>query len=275
MIFLEGLRQNITANNSLLCVGLDTDVSKIPAHLQNQPEPAVIFNRAIIDATHDAVSSFKINRAFYEARDMGLQDLRTTIGYLREHYPNHPVILDAKYNDIGNTAAQYAKAAFEVLGVDAVTVNPSLGYDAVRPFLDYTDRGIIMLCRTSNPSARDFQDLVANGEPMYMQVARKIVEWNEKHGNCLMVIGATYPEEMGKIRELTPDMFFLVPGIGTQGGDLEATLKNGLTVDGSGLIIHSASGIIYASGGEDFAEVARKKAVETRDAINSYRHEHS
>ncbi len=291
MNFLQKLEASIAKNNSLLCIGLDTDRKKIPKHLNGD---VFAFNKAVIDATYDIVSSYKLNSAYYEAGGTdGIEMLKKTIQYIQHQYTSISVILDAKRADIGLTSEQYAKAVFDYINTDAVTINPYLGLDSVEPFLKREEKGIILLCRTSNPGAKDFQDLQvysssdppapyrsgtgpAGGEsrrtiPLYMKVAEKIIEWGKKYKNCLMVIGATYPNEMKRIRELTPDMFFLVPGIGAQGGDLEKTLQAGLRNDKSGLIIHSSRTIIYASTDTDFAEKAREKAIEIRDAINLFR----
>lgn len=292
MNFQQKLENLIQKNNSLLCIGLDTDINKIPKHLLEKEDSVFEFNKTIIDKTHDLVCSYKLNIAYYSAEGLkGLESLIKTIRYIHDRYSNTPVILDAKRADVGHTSEAYAKEVFEQINADSVTVNPYLGFDAVEPFLKYKDKGVIILCRTSNPGASDFQDLLVtpdvsigihirsgnvaphreNGLPLYLKVAKKIVEWDKKYGNCLMVVGATWPREMKKIREIAKDMFFLVPGIGTQGGDLENTLKNGLTKNKSGLIIHSARAIIYASNGEDFAEKARQKAIKMRDEINRYR----
>jgi orotidine-5'-phosphate decarboxylase len=306
MNFLLKLESTIKDNNSLLCIGLDSDIDKIPDHLKSDPKPLLTFNKAIIDATYDLVSSYKFQIAYYSAHGIpGIQQLMQSISYLRQTYPEIPIILDAKRADIGNTSEQYAKEAFDVFQADAVTVNPYLGHDGLEPFFRRTDKGVIILCRTSNPGAKDFQDLpvILNGVkdlpagrqglkdssaspgtvqhlaspqndktvPLYMKIAEKIVEWNKLYGNCLMVVGATYPDEMKKIRELTSNIFFLVPGIGAQGGDVEQTLEAGLRKDGSGLLIHSSRAIIYASDGKDFAERARVEAMKLRDEINQYR----
>lgn len=272
MSFLLKLESEIQNNNSLLCVGLDSDLDKLPEHLKTEADPLATFNKAIIDATHDLVSSYKFQIAYYSALGItGTEQLIQSIEYLREKYPEIPIILDAKRADIGNTSEQYAKEAFEIYKSDAVTVNPYLGHDGLEPFLRREDKGVIILARTSNPGAKDFQDLKIEGDTLYMKVAQKIVEWNKLYGNCLMVVGATYPEEMKVIRQIAPEMFFLVPGIGAQGGDLKQTMAMGLRKDGSGLLIHSARGIIYASSGKDFAEKAREEAQKLRDEINTYR----
>lgn len=294
MAFLLKLEETIKNNNSLLCVGLDPDIDKIPKHLLTENDPLFEFNKQLIEATNAIVAAYKPQIAHYEKLGpKGLVSLEKSANYLREHYPKIPIILDAKRGDIGTTAEEYAKAVFDFYNVDAVTVNPYLGHDGLEPFLRREDKGIIILCRTSNPGAKDFQDLnvILNDSegskdsssfdklgtqndkvvPLYMKVAEKIVEWNKLYGNCLMVVGATYPEEMGEVRKVAPDMFFLVPGIGAQGGDLKKTLEAGLRPDKSGLLIHSSRGIVYASSGKDFAERAREEAVKLRDEINKHR----
>ena len=194
-----------------------------------------------------------------------------TADYLREKYSDIPIILDAKRADIGNTNNGYASFIFDYLGMDGVTLHPYLGREALEPFLSYKDKGIIILCRTSNPGAGEFQDLLVDGKPLYQHVAKQVSEKWDKNNNCLLVVGATYPEEMKIIREIVgPDMAFLVPGIGAQGGNVEAVMKAGLD-NKQGLIISSSRDVLYASGGEDFAKAARKKATTTRDEINKYR----
>lgn len=298
MDFLQKLNNTILKNNSLLCVGLDTDPEKIPQHLKNDSDPLFSFNKAIIDATHDLVCSYKPNSAYYEAQGTaGITALKKTIEYVHQTYPEIPLIDDAKRADIGSTSQQYAKAIFDYLGFDAVTVNPYLGADSVEPFLQYKEKGIILLCRTSNPGAADFQDLqvysssenpeLIEGDesrssedtssrptrtiPLYIHVAKKVIEWNKLNNNCLMVVGATWPKQMQEIRALAPAMFFLVPGLGAQGGDLKETLINGLTKEKSGLILNASRAIIYASANEDFAQKAKEKAQELRESINQYR----
>ncbi|OGH19470.1 MAG: orotidine 5'-phosphate decarboxylase [Candidatus Levybacteria bacterium RIFCSPHIGHO2_12_FULL_38_12] len=284
MNFQQKLQEIVKKNNSLLCVGLDPDLSKLPPHILKLDEPLFEFNKAIIDETKDLVCAFKANSAFYEAEGVrGIEQLKKTIQYVQKQYPEIPVILDAKRADIGNTSEQYAKYAFYFLGVDAITVNPYLGFDSIEPFLKRKDKGIIILCKTSNPGSSDFQDIhlggvsgripreISSPEPLYMFVAKKNIEWNTIYGNCLMVVGATYPEELKKIRELTPDMTFLVPGIGSQGGNLEQTLKFGLTEEKSGLIINVGRAIIYASNGNDFSQKAKEEAIKLRDLINQFR----
>jgi len=272
MDFLEKLKKAIEKNNSLLSIGLDPDLTKIPPHLQQTKDWIFEFNKGIIDTTHDLVCTYKPNIAFYSSLGVyGTQSLHKTIEYIHSEYIDIPVILDAKRGDIGNTAEKYAEEVFDVFEADAVTVSPYLGLDSLEPFLKRKEKGIIILCKTSNKSTIDFQDLEVDGNPLYIHVAEKVVEWNKTYQNCLLVTGALWPEQLKKIREIASDMFFLVPGIGTQGGDLENTLKNGLTKDKSGLIISSSRGILYASDGKDFAEKAREEAQKLKDSINQYR----
>ena len=272
MTFLQKLDTSIQRNNSLLCIGLDTDVEKLPEGFENDDYPQFTFNKQIIDATYDIVCSYKLQIAYYSAfGTSGLEALKQSVEYIKSKNPDLPVILDAKRADIGSTSEKYAEEAFDVFLADAVTVNPYLGSDGLEPFLKRDDKGVIILCRTSNPGAKDFQDLLVNGRPLYLHVAEKINTWHQQFGNCLLVVGATYPEEMKEIRKVVPDLYFLVPGIGAQGGDLEKTLEAGLRNDKSGLIIHSSRSIIYASNGPDFAEKAREEATTLRDRINLHR----
>lgn len=271
--FFSKFRQAVTKNDSLLCVGLDPVLDKLPAHLQSVAAPFFEFNKAIIDATADLVCAYKPNSAFYEALgEAGEVQLRQTIEYIDTNYPHIPVILDAKRGDIGNTNDGYATAAFDHLKADAITLHPYLGHEALAPFLDRKDKGQIILCRTSNPGAGEFQDLLIDGMPLYQHVARQVSEvWNT-NGNCLLVVGATYPEEMATVRQIVgSDMIFLVPGIGAQGGDITAVMQAGRGEGIDNLIINSARDIIYASSGEDFATAARDRAESTRNNINQYR----
>lgn len=250
MTFRQKLEKAIKKNNSLLCVGLDNGDFK--------------FDKKIIDQTSDLVCAYKPNFGFYgSSGKKGIGELIKTIRYIHKN-TDVPVILDAKLADIGNTSHEYAKEVFEILDSDAVTVNPYLGFDSLEPFLKHKDRGIIVLARTSNLGASDFQDLLINKQPLYVHVAKKVLVWNKKYGNCLMVVGATWPEQLKQIRKLAPKMTFLVPGIGAQGGDLKKTLEAGLTKERSGLIINSSRGII-------FAENPRQATLELRDSINKYR----
>jgi orotidine-5'-phosphate decarboxylase len=270
VVFLEKLRAAWLRKNSLVCVGLDSDLEKIPDHLRSFKLPLFEFNRAIIDATADLVCAFKPQIACYAA--LGLErDLEETFTYIHEQYPDLPVILDAKRGDVGSTAEWYAQEAFDRYGADAVTVNPYLGGDTLEPFLKWEDKGVIVLCRTSNPGAADIQDLECSGEKLYQIIARKAAqEWNH-NGNVLLVVGATYPKELGEIRSLVGNMPFLVPGIGAQGGDIEQAVTKGKTPDGTGMIINSSRGILYAGSGKEFAQAARSAALRLKEEINRYR----
>ncbi|MEK7600160.1 MAG: orotidine-5'-phosphate decarboxylase [Patescibacteria group bacterium] len=273
MDFKLKLSALVAKNNSLLCVGLDPDITKLPEALSGSETPYFSFNKAIIDATADLVCAFKPNSAFYEARGAGgIEELKQTCMYLQQRYPEIPIILDFKRGDIGNTNNNYADFAFDYLGVDAVTIQPYQGQAAVQSFLDYKDKGIIILCRTSNTGAGEFQDLEVGGRKLYMTVADNVVNnWNA-NDNCLLVVGATAPEELAEIRQLVgDDMTFLVPGIGAQGGDVEATVKAGRNASGTGMIINSSRAILYADSSENFADVARQKAQAVKDEINKYR----
>lgn len=271
MTFMEKLSAAWKKNNSLVCVGLDPDMPKIPQHLLEMEYPVFEFNKAIIDATCDHVCCYKPQAACYAGYDCE-DELAMTIDYIRERCPDVPVILDAKRADIGNTSAMYALEAFVRFKADAVTVNPYMGMDALKPFLDYADRGVVVLCRTSNAGAKEIQELkLENGTMLYKHVAKLISnEWNYNK-NTMLVAGATYPEELGEIRRIVGNVPLLVPGVGAQGGDVEAVIKNGLDSDGFGLVINSSRGIIYASKGTDFAQAAGKAAVELKELINSYR----
>lgn len=277
--FTSLLKERWVSANSLLCVGLDSEYRKLPEVIKDIYPGAVdqaifAFNKEIVDATYDVVCAYKPQHAFYGALgELGVKALRMTVAYIHDRYPDIPVILDAKRNDIGNTAEQYAVEVFDVYGADAVTVNPYLGYDGVEPFLRRKDKGAIVLCRTSNKSARDFQDRIDNetGLTIYQLVAQKAArEWNG-NGNLSLVMGCTYPEEMKIVREIVGDEIpFLVPGLGAQGGKPE-DLPNGFDGRKTGIIANSSRGIIFASSGQDFAEAARREALKLRDAINVYR----
>src|ERR1700722_9200564 len=244
MDFAERLARAQQTSGSLVCVGLDPDLAKLPKDL-DRAQPLYAFDRRIVDATADIAAAYKPQIAFYSA--LGAEaELVASIRYIRERAPAALVILDAKRGDIGNTAEAYAREAFDRYGADAVTVNPYMGEDSVRPFLARPDRGAILLCRTSNPGAKDFQDLLIDGLPLYRRVAqRAAAHWNT-HGNLMLVVGATYPREMADLRRAHPALGFLVPGIGAQGGDLDAILAAGLDARGAGLLISSSRNIIYA-----------------------------
>ena len=266
MNFLEKLTEATERNNSLLCIGLDPDPELMPAKVD-----VFKFNKAIIDATSDLVCAYKLNLAFYEALDGGIDGMKRTIKYVPD---NIPVIGDAKRGDIGNTAKAYARAIFDIFNFDAATVNPYLGFDSVEPFIERWDRGVFILCRTSNPGAVDFQNLRLQTEheqfPLFEIVALRAAQWN-KHANIGLVVGATYPEELKLIRHSHPEMLLLIPGIGAQGGDLASAVRYGVDAQGRKAIISSSRQIIYASPGKDFAPAARHAASSLKEQINDYR----
>ncbi|MDD5697576.1 MAG: orotidine-5'-phosphate decarboxylase [Victivallaceae bacterium] len=267
MTFYDKLNRIWRKNNSMVCVGLDPDLKLLPDCLKLTEFPLFAFNKRIIDATHDLVCAYKPQAAYYAGQDADDQ-LKMTLDYLRTHHPEIPLILDAKRGDIGSTARMYAFEAFERYQADAVTLNPYLGTDSLKPFLDYTDRGAVILCRTSNPSSGEVQELGCDGETLFERIAVLARDrWNYNR-NVLLVIGATFPQELGKIRRLCPDIPFLVPGIGAQGGDVRKVLENGLTADGFGLVINSSRAIIYADNTENFAAAAREAAAQLRRTIN-------
>jgi orotidine-5'-phosphate decarboxylase len=263
--------------DNFVCVGLDSDYEQLPDAIKTgrSVEDALFhFNREIIDATHDLVCAYKPNAAFYEAQgEAGLRALMNTVNYIREAYPRIPVILDAKRADIGSTNLGYVQSAFDGMGVDAITVHPYLGKEALAPFLARKEKGIIVLVKTSNPGSGEFQDLPVGPEqePLYLVVARHVAqEWNS-NGNCAIVVGATYPEELRRARALVGDMPILIPGIGTQGGEVAATVKAGQDSRGWGMIISASRSIIFASKGDDFAVAVREAARQLRGEINRYR----
>jgi orotidine-5'-phosphate decarboxylase len=268
--FTQKLAGAWETNDSLVCVGLDPEIERFPQHMRAQSSPIFHFNKAIIDATADLVCAYKPQFAHYAAYEAEDQ-LERTIEYIHRTYPGVPVILDAKRGDIGNTAERYAIEAFERYAADAVTVNPYLGGDSLEPFLRYEDKGVLVLCRTSNPGARDLQDLVVGGRPLYQVVAELAARsWNSR-GNCLLVVGATYPRELAQVRELVGDMALLVPGVGAQGGDVAQAVQSGQTRSGTGLIVSSARAILYASAEAGFARAAREATEKLRLQINSAR----
>ena len=272
MNFIDKLSAAWTRNNSLLCVGLDPDLAKLPAQLQGRDDGIAEFCKAIIDATADLACAFKPQIAYFAALGAEKQ-LETICAYLRERYPHIPLILDSKRGDIGATAHQYAREAYDRYGADAVTLSPYMGFDSVEPYLEWRDRGQIILCRTSNPGGSDLQFLDVGGKPLYQHVAAMVAsKWN-RNGQCALVVGATFPGELAQVRAIVGDMPLLVPGIGAQGGDVEATVKGGKTANGTGMMISSSRAILYATpaAGEDYAAAARRVAVQTRDEINASR----
>ncbi len=268
--FVEQLARAWERSDSLACVGLDPEIERFPRRIAAQPAPIFQFNKAIIDATADLVCAYKPQFAHYAA--CGAEDqLERTIEYLHKSHPGVPVILDAKRGDVGDTAERYAIEAFERYGADAVTVNPYLGGDALEPFLKYADKGVVIVCRTSNPGARDLQDCVIGQRKLYQVVAELTAErWNSR-GNCLLVVGATYPSELAEVRARVGEMPLLVPGVGAQGGSVARAVQNGQTAQGTGLIISSSRAILYASAGVDFASAARTATQQLRAQINSSR----
>ncbi len=270
MKFNEKLHRIVKKNNSILCVGLDLDKDKMPKFLfEKSKDPFFDFNKSIIDATHDIVCAYKLNMAFYEVLGKkGFELVEKTVNYIPREIV---VILDGKRNDISNTAGKYAQSLFEILNADAVTVNPYLGIDGIKPFLDYKDKCSFILCRTSNLSAGDFQDIKSNNIPLYQNVAKKIRDWNS-FGNCGAVVGATYPDELKMIRGiLGEDIPILIPGVGKQGGDIEKTVKYGTNSKGEMAIINSSRGIIFAGKDKNFAEQSKKIAIKNNEIINSKR----
>jgi orotidine-5'-phosphate decarboxylase len=263
------LLQLIIKKRSFLCVGLDTDIQLIPQYLLKYPDPVFEFNKAIIDATIDLAIAYKPNLAFYESMGLsGWASLEKTMKYLNQFKGQVFTIADAKRGDIGNTSKMYAKAFFEHLDFDSVTVAPYMGEDSVKPFLEYKDKWVILLGLTSNKGSNDFQFLETGNGKLYEQVITKAQQWGTPD-QLMFVIGATHPEAFKHIRQLAPDYFYLVPGVGAQGGDMQKTCENGLSAD-CGLIINSARNIIYASKGEDFAQAAQKSARKTVEEMANY-----
>jgi len=269
MRFIPALRSRWASANTLLCVGLDPDPAKLPAHLPRE-DALFGFCRAIVDATADYACAFKPQIAYFAAQ-RGEDVLEELIDYIHNAHPGIPVVLDAKRGDIGSTAELYAREAFERYRADAVTVNPFLGRDSVQPFLDHADKGVIVLCRTSNAGGSELQFLDSQEGPVYLQIARRVAEQWNTHGNCGLVVGATFPHELAHVRALVGDLPLLVPGIGAQGGGIDATVKAGEGTETAGLMISSSRAILYARTDAEFADAARHAARATRDAINSAR----
>ena len=269
MTFIDKLSAAWHAQRTQLCVGLDPAPEKFPVHLRGQPDAILQFCKAIADATADTACAFKPQIAYF-ASQRAEDQLEDLCAYLRARHPLVPIVLDAKRGDIGATAEQYAREAFERYGADAVTVNPYMGFDSVQPYLEWQDRGVVVLCRTSNAGGSDLQFLEANGRPLYQHVAALVAgKWNT-NGQCALVVGGTFPNELAQVRAIVGDMPLLIPGIGAQGGDIQATVAAGRTANGTGMMINSSRAILYAQprDGEDYAQAARRVAVETRDAIN-------
>lgn len=256
--------------NSLLCVGLDPEPSRFPGALANRSDAIFEFCRAIVDATAPFTSAFKPQIAYFAAHRAEDQ-LEALIAHIHDRHPGLPVILDAKRGDIGSTAQQYAHEAFERYGADAVTVNPYMGFDSIEPYLEHTGKGVIVLCRTSNAGGSDLQFLETGGRPLYQVVAQLAAQkWNAS-GELALVVGATFPKEIEAVRGIVGDMPLLIPGIGAQGGDVQATVRAGRTAAGTGMMINSSRAILYAGKGDDFVQAAAAAAQLTRDTINAYR----
>ena len=270
--FNQQLQSVWASQGSMLCVGFDPDPKRLPPSLQGKPENIYEFCREIADATADLVCAFKPQFAYFASQRAEAQ-LEKLIQHLKDKYPHIPVILDSKRGDIGSTADHYALEAFDRYGADAVTVNPYMGFDTIEPYLKHPGKGVIVLCRTSNPGGSDLQflNVAPNGEPLYLHVAKLAAqEWNQS-GQISLVVGATFPEEIAKVRAIVGEMPLLIPGIGAQGGDINATVSAGKIAGkpGTGMIINSSRAILYASSGSDFAEAARAVALSTRDALRA------
>ncbi len=263
--FRDRLHARMDSADSLLVVGLDSDISLLPSSVRNGSHPQFTFNKTIIRETHSFVCAYKLNTAFYEERgEDGIADLKATCSFLRDEYPDIPIILDAKRGDIGNTNRGYVGFAFDYLMADAITLHPYLGAEALAPFLDRKEKGCIILVRTSNPGAGELQDLPVSGAPLYLVLARKIAETWNRNGNCLLVVGATYPKELAQIRSVVGAMDILVPGVGSQGGDLDAAARSGLLPDGTGLLINVSRAVLFDAD-------PQAKARAFRDQINAAR----
>lgn len=272
MDFIDKLTEIITTNNSLVCVGLDSDINKLPATIRQHDKPQLTFNKAIIDATHDLVCCYKPNPAFYEARgDQGIRELKLTCDYIKGIYPEIPVIIDAKRGDIGNTNEGYATYVFDYLNADAITVMPYMGIESLSCFFKRLGKGVIVGCHSSNPGAKEFQELVINGKQLYEIVAEELVKQHGSNPNAMIFMGATYPEELGSIRKIVGDMTILSPGIGAQEGVLKKVITAGINSEKRGLIVNSSRGIIHASGESDYSQKARNEAKKLKDLINKYR----
>lgn len=281
MNFNDKLNNIIVKNNSLLCVGLDPDIKKLPAVIKKSDYSFFEFNKAIIDSTHDLVCAYKPNPAFYEAYgNKGIVELKMTCNYLQQHYPEIPIIIDAKRGDIGNTNEGYVKYVFDYFEADAITVMPYMGIESLSPYFHREGKGIIVGCHSSNPGAREFQEqfvLMDQGKSsesrilLYELVASELIKKHGSNPNVLIFMGATYPEQLINMRKIIGDMNMLVPGVGAQGGDIKTFVEAGINSKKTGLIINSSRSILYASNGEDFAEKAREETLKLRDEINKYR----
>ena len=274
--FDERLRAAMRRADSLICVGLDPDLGRFPAHLRNEPDAIVRFNAAIVEATHDLVCAYKPNLGFYAAQ--GVRGIEALVATRRLIPAEIPVILDCKVGDMATTATAYARGYFDAWGFDAVTANPYQGEDSLAPWLGYGDRGVFVLCKTSNPGSGDLQDVVVHDdgdgvpEPLFLRLARRAVDWAERYPATVgLVVGATYPAELAAVRARCPGLPILLPGVGAQGGDVEAAVRAGVDADGEGLIVSSSRAITYAGDGPDFAERVREATRVLRDGSNAAR----
>ncbi len=268
MKFISMLKDRWKSADSLLCVGLDPQIERFPDVFRESNLPYFEFCKAVVDATHESVCAFKPQAAYFSAVGAELQ-LERLIAYIKEGYPDIPVILDAKRGDIGSTAALYAREAYERYKADAVTVNPYLGFESIEPYMNYSDKGIVVLCRTSNPGSDWLQKNTADTLPVYERVAHQVHQWNEDE-QFVLVTGATYPEELGRVRQIVGEMPLLVPGIGAQGGDVEAVLNMGLNKESAGLIISSSREVLYAhETAEDPIDMSKGLLASKRVAVNT------
>lgn len=272
-MFSDTLKKIVQKNNSLVCIGIDPIMEKIPSHIKHEKYPFFSFAKEIIDATHDLVCSYKPNSAFFEAEGAkGIEQLKMICDYIKKTYPDMLILLDAKRADIDSTNEGYVKYAFEYLQADAITLHPYLGKNALTPFLNRKEKGMFILCHTSNKGAEELQELKINGKELYKVVAEQVTKHYNEFGNCFLVVGATYPQQLKQIRSIVgQQMTILIPGIGAQGGDLISTLQSGLNDIREGLIISSSRNIIYTSSDSNFAEKAREKTLELKIAINKVR----
>lgn len=271
MIFTHKLDHAWTTSGSMLMIGLDPDPHRFPAELQGRPDAIFEFCRAIVDVTAPYACGVKPQIAYFSAQRAEDQ-LEALCAYVQEHHPHLPIVLDAKRGDIGSTAEQYAREAYERYQADAVTVNPYMGFDTIEPYLAWRSKGVIILCRTSNKGGSDLQFIESKDDtPLYLHVAGLVADHWNTNGQCALVVGATFPEEIAKVRERVGDMPLLIPGIGAQGGDIPATVAAGMNSHGTGMMINSSRAILYASGGDDWREAAALAARHTRDAINAAR----
>lgn len=271
MTFMEQIIKRQRAVNSLICCGLDTDKELLPKNINWQEDPVLAFNKAIIDATAEFVCSFKINIAFYLISDWLTIVLQGTIEYIHEKYPEIPVILDTKDGDIANSAQKSVQKVFERFKANAVTINPLLGQDSCQPFLDQKDKGIFVLCRSSNPDSKEFQELESPAGPLWKQIAYQVANHWNSNKNCGLIVGGTHPSIVKAVRQIVGNMVILIPGIGAQEGDLESVVFYGLNSFGQGLIISASRSIIYASNGPDFAEAAAREAEQLRNRVNQFK----